>query len=56
MPELNSRLVAIDEPGGNRNLNMKINAQQNKANKAMSTNFVFNIHVLLHLVTSSELV
>ena len=43
MQELNNRLVAVDEPGGNRNLNMKINAQQNKRNKAISTNVEFKI-------------
>ena len=28
-------IVTIDEPGGNRNRNIKINSQQNKLNKAI---------------------
>ena len=51
MPELNSRLVGVDEPGGNRNLNLKIKAQKNKRNKAISTNFEFK-NILMRIFRS----
>lgn len=38
-----SSIVAIDEPGGNHNLNINTNGQQNKRIKAMSTNLEYEI-------------